>query len=83
MPSITSNIPSIIFYSSTLSEFVRIAWSTLLIKDFFSVAKNILDRMINQGGSKHMPLKQIKKTFNIAEAFQKYLIIYIYIYIYI
>ena len=34
MPSITSNIPSIIFYSSTMSEFVRIAGSTLLLKDF-------------------------------------------------
>ena len=45
-------------------EFVRIARSTLLLKDFLLVAKNLLDRMINQGGSKHMLLKQIKKVFN-------------------
>ena len=33
MPSITSNIPFIVFYSSTMAGFVRIARSTLLIKD--------------------------------------------------
>ena len=32
MPSITSNIPSIICYSSIMSEFVRIARSELLLK---------------------------------------------------
>ena len=39
MPSIISNIPSIIFYSSTMSGFVRIARSTLLLRDFLPVAK--------------------------------------------
>ena len=38
MPSITSNILFIIFYSSTIPEFVRIARSTLLLKDFLSLA---------------------------------------------
>ena len=28
------------------------------------VAKSLLDRMINRGGSKHMLLKQIVKAFN-------------------
>ena len=34
MSSIISNIPSIIFYSSTMSKFGRIARSTLLLKEF-------------------------------------------------
>ena len=47
-----------------MSEFVRVAKSTLL---------NLLDRMISKAGSKHMFLKQIKKTFNrYPEALQKY-----------
>ena len=45
------------FYSSTISEFIRISRSTLLLK-------NLLDRMMNQVGSKHMPLQQIKKACN-------------------
>ena len=52
------------FYSSTISEFLRISRSTLLLKDFLPVAKNLLDRMINQVGSKHLPLQQIKKACN-------------------
>ena len=73
MPSITSNLPSINFYSSTLLEFVRIARSTLLLKDFLPVAKKQLDRMISRGGSKHMLLKQIKKASDrLSEAFQKF-----------
>ena len=57
---ITSNIPSIIFYSSTMSEFVRIARSKLLLKYFLLVAENRLDWMINQGGSKRTLLKLSK-----------------------
>ena len=72
MPSIASNISSIIFYSFTMSEFEIIAESTLLLKNFLPVAKNPFDRMINQTGSKHLLLKQIKKTFNRhQEAFEK------------
>ena len=39
MPS--SNIPFIIFYSSTMSEFVTIARSTLLLKGILPGAKNL------------------------------------------
>ena len=39
MPSITSNIPSIIVYSFTMSELVKIAGSTLLPENFLPVAK--------------------------------------------
>ena len=62
MPSVTSNIPSIIIYSFTMSEFVKIAGSTLLLKNFLPVAKSLLNRMINQAGSKQLLLKQIKKA---------------------
>ena len=76
MPSTTSNISPIIFYSFTMSEFEIIVGSTLLLKNFLPVAKNPLDRMVNQAGSKHLLLKQIKKAFNgDPEAFQKYHII--------
>ena len=44
-----------------MREFERITRATLLLKEFFSAAKNLLDQMINQGGSKHMLLKKIKK----------------------
>ena len=65
MPSITSNIPSIIVYSFTMSEFVKITGSTLLLKNFLPVA-----------GSKQLLLKQIKKSFNRhPKTFQKYHIV--------
>ena len=47
-----------------MPELVRIARSTLLLKGFLPVAKNLLDQMINQDGSKLMLLKKIKKVFN-------------------
>ena len=64
MLSITSNIPSINLYSFTMSEFVIIARSTLLLKNFLPVAKNLKDLMTNQAGSKQSLLKQIKNAFN-------------------
>ena len=56
-----------------MSEFLRIAGSTLLLEDFLSVTLNLMDRMINQGRPKHMLLKHVKKAFNRhPEAFHKY-----------
>ena len=73
MPSTTSNVPSITLYSSTMSEFLRIARSTLLLKNILPITNNLSDRMINQGRFKHMLLKQIKKAFNRhPEVFQSY-----------
>lgn len=70
-PSLTSNIQSIIFYSDIMSEFLRITRSKLLLQDVLLITKNVL--VINQGGSKHMFLKQIEKTFNrYPEVLQKY-----------
>ena len=71
MPSITSNIPAIIFYSSTISEFVKITRSTLFLKNFLPIAKNLLDQMIIEGGCKHMLLKWIKKALINTQRFSK------------
>ena len=72
-PSLTSNIQSIIFYSDIMSEFLRITRSKLLLQDLLLITKNVLDRVINQGGSKHMFLKQIEKIFNrYPDVLQKY-----------
>ena len=71
MPSITN--ANNLFFIIPLSEFLRIAGSTLLLEDFLSVTLNLIDRMINQGCPKHMLLKHIKKAFNRhPEAFHKY-----------
>ena len=74
MPSIRSSVLSMIFYGSTMSEFVRIAKSILLLKSFLPAAKNLEDRMINQEGSKQILFKKIKEAFNTyPEDFQKYI----------
>ena len=44
-----------------MSEFLRIARSTLLYQDFLPVASNLLNRMLNQGRSKTKLLQQIRK----------------------
>ena len=61
MPDLNGNIPSHVFYGSVMSEFLRIARSTMLYEDFLPVASKLYKRMINQGGSAFMILKQIKK----------------------
>ena len=50
-----------VFYGSVMSEFLRIARSTMLYKDFLPVAAKLFNRMKNQGGSTSQILKQIKK----------------------
>ena len=63
MPNLTSNIPSTVFYGSILSEFLRIARSTLLFEDFYPKANSLYLRMLTQGGNQRLVLKQIKKAF--------------------
>ena len=65
MPSIISKVQSISFTVLHLIDIIGIARSTLLLKYFFSVAENLLERMINQSVSKHMLLKQINRLKNI------------------
>ena len=62
MPDLSGNIPLHVFYGSVMSEFLRIARSTLLYTDFLPVASKLLNRMINQGGSKVRILRQISKA---------------------
>ena len=64
MPHLSSNIPSTIFYGSVLSEFLRIARSTLLFEDFLPKANSLYKRMLDQGGNKVLILKQISKGYS-------------------
>ena len=51
MPYHSSNIPSKIFYSALVGEFLRIARSTLKVEDFVPKAKTLIARMSAQGGN--------------------------------
>ena len=64
MPDLSGNIPSHVFYGSVMSEFLRIARSTLRYSDFLPVCIGLYKRMINQGGSESKLLNQIKKALN-------------------
>ena len=55
-----------------MSEFLRIARCTRQIEDFIPRAKSLCDRMVSQGGSKNVILKQIRKAMlRHPEPFQK------------
>lgn len=62
MPDLSGNLPSFVFYGSIMSEFLRIARCTRLIADFLPRAQALCKRMISQGGSKNLILKQIRKA---------------------
>ena len=62
MPYRCSNIPSSIFYSMILSEFLRLARTTLRFEDFFPRVKTLAKRMINQGAYCHKILRQFNKA---------------------
>ena len=64
MPDLSGNIPSFIFYGSIMSEFLRIARCTRQIEDFLPRAKDLCNRMVSQGGSKNVVLKQIRKAIS-------------------
>ena len=73
MPSLTGNIPSAMFYGCILSEFLRIARTTLYIDDFSQRAKELVTRMCNQGGKREYIYRQLKKAaLKHPEAFTKY-----------
>ena len=61
MPDLRANIPSHIFYGSFLAEVLRICRATLLYQDFLPRAKEIYNRMKNQGGSTQNLNRQIHK----------------------
>ena len=73
MPDLGGNIPSYVFYGSIMSEFLRIARCTLNLTDFVERANSLYKRMISQGGSLGMIIKQIRKAISRhPEPFQKY-----------
>ena len=73
MPDLTGNIQSSMFYGSILSEFLRIARTTLYIDEFSHRASELVSRMCNQGGKRENIYHQLKKAaLNHPEAFLKY-----------
>ena len=62
MPDLGGNIPSHVFYGSVMSEILRIARATLLYQDFLIKCKELFNRMISQGASLFLLLKQVKKV---------------------
>ena len=56
-----------------MSEFLRIARCTLLLSEFVPKASALYKRMMKQGGSQNMVLKQIRKAvIRHPEPFKKY-----------
>ena len=73
MPDLTGNIPDHVFYGSVMSEFLRIARCTLKLSDFIPRAQILLKRMLTQGGSEMMLLRQIRKAMSRhPEPFEKF-----------
>jgi len=73
MPDKRSNIPSFIFYGSLMSEFLRIARTTMNFDDYLPRAHNLVQRICNQGGNKNSIAKQLKKAYSRhPSAFAKY-----------
>ena len=64
MPDASGNLPDHIFYASIYSELLRIARATLLYQHFLLKAKELIQRMKNQGGSLNRILKLVDKINN-------------------
>ena len=62
MPDRSSNIPSYIFYGTVLSEYLRIARSTLRVNDFLPRVSVLFERMVNQGGQYSKLFRQFNKA---------------------
>ena len=63
MQHFESNIPSMIFYGSIFSEFVRTARCTLKLEHFLPRASELYLRMLSQGENQSCINKQILKDF--------------------
>ena len=73
MPDLTGNIPSHVFYGSFMSEILRIARATLIYEDFVLKAKELIKRMLTQGASAPLLLRQINKVLtNHPDAFKSF-----------
>ncbi len=67
MPHINSNIPSSIFYSALVGEFLRIARSTLMLEDFLDKARELCHRMTKQGASRILTQRSLHKIISTHE----------------
>ena len=75
MPQMSSNIPQNTFYSALVGEFLRIARSTLLIRDFTPKAKELIERMKKQGAQTHVSQRFLRKVIvNHLESFNQFFI---------
>ena len=73
MPHKDSNIPSTIFYSALIGEFLRIGRSTLLFEDFIPKSKELISRMIIQGADMYRVKLALKKIMlRHQETFRKF-----------
>ena len=61
MPDASGNLPHHVFYGSILSELLRIARATLNYDDFLDKAKDLVRRMLRQGGEMLKITKLIDK----------------------
>jgi len=64
MPYTSSNIPETIFYSAMVGEFLRIAHSTMLYKDFLPKAIELIHRLNNQGAIRHTSSRNLRKIMH-------------------
>ena len=64
MPDASGNLPHHVFYGSILSELLRIARATLQYDHFLEKAKNLVRRMLRQGGELNRIIKLIDKINN-------------------
>ena len=64
MPFISSNIPTRIFYATFTSEILRIARTTLKLKEFTDRSKTMIQRMRTQGGDENMIKKYVCKMLH-------------------
>ena len=64
MPHLDSNTPSFVFYSTILSEFLRIARATLRYCDFFPRVVSLVNRMMDQGGNCQRIFRQFSKAIS-------------------
>ena len=62
MSDLSGNIPDHVFYGSVMSEFLRIARTTLFYRDFPPKARDLFRRMVNQNEDKYKLLFQLKKA---------------------
>ena len=90
MPYLSSNVPSLVFYSSVFSVLLRIAQYTLILTDFVPKASQLSSRMVTEGVNKASILRHNNQrniyvpTSKLQLVWQKlYICIYVCVLVYI